>query len=89
MSENIATRCAVCRLSDGLVVNTIVAVPGDIAPEGHQIIEIMNGQICDIGWYYDGLNFVDPNPPSEENIPFEEPFTSSEEDDPIPPDEAA
>ncbi len=50
------TNCAVCRLSDGLVMNIIVAQPSDPAPEGCQLIEIMNGQACGIGWYYaDGV----------------------------------
>lgn len=46
------TTCAVCRLSDGLVMNTIVASPYDPAPEGCQLVEIMTGQLCNIGWYY-------------------------------------
>lgn len=46
------TNCAVCRLSDGLVMNTIVANPSDPAPDGCQLVEIMAGQACDIGWYY-------------------------------------
>lgn len=46
------TTCAVCRLSDGLVMNTIVASPSDPAPEGCQLVEIMTGQACNIGWFY-------------------------------------
>ena len=46
------TTCAVCRLSDGLVMNTIVASPSDPAPDGCQLVEIMTGQLCNIGWYY-------------------------------------
>lgn len=46
------TTCAVVRLSDGLVINAIVAAPSDPAPDGCQLIEIMTGQMCDIGWYY-------------------------------------
>lgn len=46
------TTCAVCRLSDGLVINVIVASPSDPAPEGCQLIEIMTGQSCGVGWYY-------------------------------------
>ena len=49
---NIETTCAVSRLSDGLVINIIIAAPSDLAPEGCQLVEIMSGQICDIGWYY-------------------------------------
>lgn len=61
----IETRCAVCQLEDGLVINTIIAVPSDLAPDGCQLVEIMNEQQCNIGWYYDGMNFIDPNPPEE------------------------
>lgn len=46
------TTCAVVRLSDGLVMNTIVASPSDPAPVGCELIEIMTGQPCNIGWYY-------------------------------------
>ena len=55
-----ATTCAVCQLSDGLVVNTIIADPGDPAPDGCQLVEIMAGQACDIGWYWTGTEFVPP-----------------------------
>lgn len=48
----IETRCAVCRLSDGLVINIIIAFTNDIAPAGCKIVEIMNEQSCDIGWFY-------------------------------------
>ena len=41
--SSIETTCAVCRLSDGLVMNTIVAVPSDPAPDGCQLVEIMTG----------------------------------------------
>lgn len=51
MAENIETTCAVVRLSDGLIINAIVASPSDVAPDGCKLVEIMNGQLCDIGWY--------------------------------------
>ena len=54
------TTCAVCRLSDGLVMNTIVASPSDPAPDGCQLVEIMTGQACDIGWYYANDTFNGP-----------------------------
>lgn len=54
------TTCAVCRLSDGLVMNTIVASPSDPAPDGCQLVEIMAGQACDIGWYYANGTFNGP-----------------------------
>jgi hypothetical protein len=46
------TTCAVCRLSDGLVINAIVASPSDPAPDGCELVEIMNNQLYNIGWYY-------------------------------------
>jgi hypothetical protein len=55
------TTCAVCQLSDGLVINTIVASPSDPAPDGCQLVEIMAGQMCESGWYWDGTTF---NPPA-------------------------
>lgn len=54
------TRCAVCRLEDGLVINTIIASPSDLAPDGCQLIEIYNEQPCDIGWYWTGTEFIPP-----------------------------
>jgi hypothetical protein len=57
-------RCAVCELSTGLVTNIIVADPNvDPAPEGMQLIEIADGQSCDIGWTWDGTQF---NPPLDQ-----------------------
>lgn len=54
------TRCAVCQLSDGLVVNVIIAAPSDPAQDGCQLIEVMNEQPCDIGWYWTGTEFTPP-----------------------------
>lgn len=56
----IDTRCAVCQLSDGLVVNIIVAVPSDPAQDGCQLVEVMNDMACDIGWTWNGVEFVAP-----------------------------
>lgn len=66
--RSIETRCAVVQLSDGLVVNIIMAVPSDLAPDGCELIEIVDGQMCDIGWYWDGAQFVSPNPPADEPV---------------------
>ena len=66
MAESIVTRCAVCRISDDVVVNVIIAAPNDPAPDGCRLVEVMNEQACDIGWVCDGLMFIDPNPPVEE-----------------------
>ena len=56
----IDTRCAVCQLSDGLVTNIIIAVPSETPTVDCQLIEIMNGQQCDIGWYWTGTEFTPP-----------------------------
>jgi len=58
----VETTCAVCRLSDGLVVNTIIASLYDPAPEGCQLVEIMTGQMCSIGWTWTGAEFIPPEP---------------------------
>ena len=62
MTENIPTRCAVCQVSDGLAVNLIVASPSDLAPDGCMLVEIMNDQPFDIGWIWNGTEFINPNP---------------------------
>jgi hypothetical protein len=59
------TRCAVVQISDGLVVNIIMADPSDVPPENCQLIEILPDQMCDIGWYYNGTDFIDPNASGE------------------------
>jgi hypothetical protein len=62
------TTCAVCQLSDGLVVNVIVAEPTDPCPEqGCQLIVTpdQDGNNAQIGWYWNGTDFIDPNPPTE------------------------
>ena len=58
--------CAVCQLSDGLVINIIVAEPTDPCPyEDCQLIATpdVDGVDAQIGWYWNGTNFIDPNPP--------------------------
>lgn len=54
------TTCAVCRLSDGLVVNIIVADPSDPAPAGCQLAEVMAGQMCGLGWFHVDGTFRGP-----------------------------
>lgn len=54
----VPTRCAVCDLNTGEVVNIIIASPSDLAPEGCQLVEIMNEQPCDIGWIWNGAEFA-------------------------------
>lgn len=56
-------RCAVCQLTDGLVVNVVMADPTDLAPDACQLVEILDGVMCDIGWTYDGVTFIAPTPP--------------------------
>lgn len=56
------TICAVVQLSDGVVVNRIIAEPGDLAPDGTYLVLIPDGTICNSGWVWDGINFINPNP---------------------------
>lgn len=66
--------CAVVQLSDNVVINKIVAEPTDLAPDGTQLIPIPEGVMCDMGWTWNGSEFVNPNPPVEEPVaPVEEP----------------
>jgi hypothetical protein len=60
MDNEILIKCAVCQLSDGLVINIIIASPSDLAPDDCQLIEVMSGQDCDIGWYWNGIQFTAP-----------------------------
>jgi len=58
MADFVEARCAVCQLSDGLIINIIIALPSDPAPEECQLIEVMADQLCGIGWYWDGKLFI-------------------------------
>ncbi len=58
--NEIETRCAVCQLINGEVINIIIAVPSDSAPDDCQLVEVMNEQPCDIGWYWTGAEFIPP-----------------------------
>lgn len=55
------TTCAVCRLSDGLVINIIVASAAAPAPENCQLIAILPNQWCDIGAIWNGAQFDPPD----------------------------
>lgn len=76
MAESMETTCAVCRISDGLVMNTIIASPSSIAPDGCQLVEIMTGQQCSIGWFHvDGTfhgprNYAMCRAPEDEVVSF-------------------
>lgn len=54
-------------IDDGVVSNTIVAddtFAAIIAPEHEAVMEITGRTpLPGIGWGYDGVEFVDPNPP--------------------------
>jgi hypothetical protein len=59
------TTCAVCQLSDGLVVNIIVAEPTDPYPQqGCQLIVTpdQDGNNANIGWIWNGTDFVEVAP---------------------------
>jgi hypothetical protein len=53
-------RCAVCQLSDGLIVNIIVAKQDDLAPDGCRLVVIGRNVACDIGWMWNGTEFIAP-----------------------------
>lgn len=57
------SNCAVVRLTDNIVINKIVADPADLAPDGTQLILIPEGVMCDMGWIWNGTDFINPNPP--------------------------
>jgi hypothetical protein len=61
MSVQVGTRCAVVETATGLVVNIIIALPSDPAPNGCHLVEVMNGQPCDMGWLFEDGGFTDPN----------------------------
>lgn len=58
------TTCAVCQLSDGLVINVIVAELNDPCAEGCQLIvtPTETGSYANIGFTWNGVQFIDPNP---------------------------
>lgn len=54
--------CAVCQLSDGLVINLIIAEPTDPCPvEGCQLVLVPEGLPVDLDDKWDGTNFIDAN----------------------------
>lgn len=59
--------CAVVQLSDGVVINKIVAEPTDLAPDGCQLI-LIDEVVCDIGWVWNGDEFINPNPSTSEEV---------------------
>ena len=71
--DHVEANCAVVRLSDNIVQNTIMAQPSDLAPDGCFLVEIMNGYECNIGWTFEGqFGFIAPSePPVAEYTPVE------------------
>ena len=59
-------RCAVVN-EDNVVENIIVAEPDDLAPVGCVLIAITDR--CDIGWVWNGSEFIDPNYSEESESP--------------------
>lgn len=53
-------RCAVYRISDGLVVNVIVSQESDLAPNGCDLIALEDDTPVGIGWTWNGNSFVEP-----------------------------
>lgn len=60
-------KCAVCQQSDGLVINIIVADVNEPAPMECVLIEVAEETQCNLGWYWDGNNFINPYPDSSES----------------------
>jgi len=55
-------RAAVVDDVTNIVINIIIAdASKDPAPFGTYLINIPAGTACDIGWYWDGTNFIPPN----------------------------
>lgn len=49
-------------IENGVVVNTINVDSLDVLPN------LISGDVGAIGWIYDGVNLIDPNPPTPEQI---------------------
>jgi hypothetical protein len=62
-------RCAVVLIATGEVINIIVAEPTDPAPDDCELIALPDDSPADIGWYWDGSEFIDPNPSPPEEYP--------------------
>lgn len=50
------------RLADSVVANVINAENTDEAPDGCVLIDCLDTP-CGPGWLWDGVGFVNPNPP--------------------------
>ena len=58
MADFVDRICAVCRLSDGLIISIIIADSSYPAPEECELVEVMAGQECQLGWHWDGQSFI-------------------------------
>ena len=54
------TTCAVCQLTDGLIIILIVAEPTDLAPDGTKLVETpdTDGNNAEINGTWNGTNFL-------------------------------
>jgi hypothetical protein len=59
------TTCAVVDSTTGLVISIIVCEPTDPAPDGTYLVEYpdADGNYAGIGYFWNGVNFINPNPP--------------------------
>lgn len=55
------TVCAVVRNIDNVVINRIVAEPSDLAPDNTYLILVPHETLCDVGWVWNGTEFINPN----------------------------
>lgn len=62
------SNCAVVNVTDNVVVNKIVAEPTDLAPLNTYLVLILSDMECDIGWVWNGTEFVNPNPNTTETV---------------------
>lgn len=62
------SNCAVVEITDNVVINKIVAEPTDTPPDGTYLVLIPDGVMCDIGWIWNGSEFIDPNPPPPDGV---------------------
>lgn len=53
--------CAVVQIADNVVINKIVASVTDPPQNGCYLIEVGEDMPCDIGWIWDGSEFVNPD----------------------------
>lgn len=62
-------RCAVCRLSDGVVLNIIIASDGDKPPIADcQLIVVPDDIPCGPDYIWNGETFIDPAPIQEGSL---------------------